>query len=315
MAYDLDALAAWDDAWHEWRRGGIGASDIPAISGLSPWATPLSVYLRKRGELPEEPENDAMRWGKLLEPIITAEFERANPGLYVVGAQSWCEHPELTWARCTVDGFVAESPNSTRGDALGTFQAKSTGDRARFDPVPDYVVLQCQWEMFVTDCERCWLGIGGGGVRGGMGYETRELARDDAAIERLVKTAQAFWHDVQEGNPPEPVAGDAADLAAAYADSDPSASVELGDEGAQLVEEIRALKAAGKVNADRLAAAENTLKARLGEAESGLIGGEVAVTWRASDRRTIDVQALRADLPDVANRYTRTDTSRRFLVK
>lgn len=29
--------------WLDWRRGGIGASDVAALCGMSPWASPMSV--------------------------------------------------------------------------------------------------------------------------------------------------------------------------------------------------------------------------------------------------------------------------------
>lgn len=54
--------------WREWRRGGIGASDIPAIMGVG-YRTEYELALEKRGQLPPQDETDAMRWGHLVEPV------------------------------------------------------------------------------------------------------------------------------------------------------------------------------------------------------------------------------------------------------
>mgnify|MGYP000308297088 CR=1 FL=1 len=44
--------------WKLWRRGGLGASDLPAILGISPWASPFSVWADKCGLLPDEDDED-----------------------------------------------------------------------------------------------------------------------------------------------------------------------------------------------------------------------------------------------------------------
>lgn len=33
--------------WLEWRRNGIGATDVAGILGVSPWASPWSVWADK----------------------------------------------------------------------------------------------------------------------------------------------------------------------------------------------------------------------------------------------------------------------------
>src|SRR5436309_6683915 len=42
-------------------RSGIGSSDAATVMGLSPWSTPLGLYLDKTGQLPEQPESAEMR--------------------------------------------------------------------------------------------------------------------------------------------------------------------------------------------------------------------------------------------------------------
>lgn len=312
MTLDEDTRAAW----LAWRNDGIGASEIAAVVGASPWDSPLSVYLRKRGDLPDDaPPTEAMRLGLALEDLVADEFT-ARTGLYVVGRQEWCTHPEHDYARCTVDGFAVESPNANRADALGVFESKTTGDLSRFDPLPDYVALQVQWQLFVTGEAHGWVAVLGGGYR--LGVRVIEVHRDDATIDALAAAAADFWQRVLDGNPP-PVttynAGDAAALAAAYPEPEPSSVVELDDEGAQAVADLRMLKAKAKALGEEITTAENAVKALLGENEAGTVDGEPAVTWRAVESSRVDTKRLRADDPELADRYTTTTTTRRFLVK
>ena len=51
------------DAWHEFRAGGIGSSDIAAIMGKSPYKTAADVYYEKCG-LSEQFQTAAMKRGK-----------------------------------------------------------------------------------------------------------------------------------------------------------------------------------------------------------------------------------------------------------
>lgn len=57
----------------------------------------------------------------------------------------------------------------------------------------------------------------------------------------------------------------------------------------------------------------DTLKAAMGDAEE-LRAGEYKLTWKPVKAVKLDVKALRAALPDVAARFSRESTTRRFCV-
>lgn len=59
--------------------------------------------------------------------------------------------------------------------------------------------------------------------------------------------------------------------------------------------------------------AQDRIKAHMGEAEE-LIAGAFKVTWKPVTSRRLDAKALTAALPDVAERFTKTSTTRRFTV-
>lgn len=60
-------------------------------------------------------------------------------------------------------------------------------------------------------------------------------------------------------------------------------------------------------------AIKDAIKAAMGDAEE-LQAGEYKITWKAVNASRIDTTALRKALPEVAERFTRTTTTRRFCV-
>mgnify|MGYP000171571435 FL=1 len=60
-------------------------------------------------------------------------------------------------------------------------------------------------------------------------------------------------------------------------------------------------------------AIKDSIKAAMGDSEA-LQAGEYKVTWKPVTSTRLDAAALRKALPDVAERFTRTTTTRRFTV-
>lgn len=61
------------------------------------------------------------------------------------------------------------------------------------------------------------------------------------------------------------------------------------------------------------AAARARIEAALGDADTGTVDGQKAVTWTFAERTNLDVKRLQADLPaDILAPYLRTTTTRTF---
>lgn len=74
--------------------------------------------------------------------------------------------------------------------------------------------------------------------------------------------------------------------------------------------ELQALIDEAQTEADAI---RDALKAAMGDTEE-LRAGEYKLTWRPVTSVKLDVKALRAALPDVAARFSRESTTRRFCV-
>lgn len=75
------------------------------------------------------------------------------------------------------------------------------------------------------------------------------------------------------------------------------------------IRELRQLQAL----IDEAQAEAEAIKAAMGDSEA-IQAGEYKVTWKPVTSSRLDATALRKALPDVAERFTRTTTVRRFTV-
>ena len=79
------------------------------------------------------------------------------------------------------------------------------------------------------------------------------------------------------------------------------------------IRELRELQALIDEAEQEAEAIRDTIKAQMGDAEE-LRAGEYKVTWKAVTSSRLDTAALKKTLPDVAERFTKQTSSRRFCV-
>lgn len=284
--------------WLLHRRGGIGASDVAGILGLSPWASPWSVWASKVGLADDDHDTESMEFGRRAEAMVGPWFTDIT-GLHLVGEQTWCSHPEHPWRRCTVDGFVTDGRHELAHptDALSVGEIKTTSEAPKAWEAGPPVHYECQaaWSCHVTGIPTVHfivlhLAFGRPQLRV---YEYTPSLDDIATV---VERVDRFWRDhVLTGDPP-PVDDHRATTAALdHAWNDPAAEpvVDLTDI-ADLVREYDAAKRHAKVEERRAEAIGNELKARLAGHTEGAIDDRLAVSWREQTRTGIDAKAVRA---------------------
>lgn len=79
------------------------------------------------------------------------------------------------------------------------------------------------------------------------------------------------------------------------------------------VRELMELQALIEEAQEEAEAIKDQLKAHMGEREE-LRAGEYKITWKPITSSRLDAVALRKALPEVAEHFTRTSTTRRFCV-
>lgn len=285
-------------AWLLKRRTGIGSSDLSAILGLSQYTASIDVWEDKTGRIPllaDRGENEAIRWGVLLEPVVRDEYARRN-GLRIepVGtlrSQQW------PWMICDPDGRVVGKREGYEGKTA-TAYTREWSDRE----IADHAELQAQHCMAVTGFERWHVAC----LVGGQRPIFRVVGRDDELIGALISEAQRFWFDhVLADVPPPP---DDSPAYGAWLDrthpADDGSHVEIDAElAAELTAEHEAIGRAEKDLAVRKQALENRVKALHGNADRLLSDGREITTWRTI--RKFAEAKFRKARPDLATRYTR----------
>lgn len=99
---------ALKDEWLNERKKGIGGSDASALCGLSPYKTPLQLWEEKRGLLGQKEDNEAMLWGRTLEPVIRQRYSDVT-GRPVRLPTEILRHPTNDFMLANIDGFTDDS--------------------------------------------------------------------------------------------------------------------------------------------------------------------------------------------------------------
>ena len=289
------------------RRLGIGGSDVAPILGLSKWASPLDIYLRKRGEQPEQDDNEAMLWGRALEPVIRQQYAERT-GRIVRVPEAALVHSKHTFARANLDGVTDDG----RVVEIKTARTAQDWGEPGSDEIPDAYALQVQHYLLVTGLAIADVAV----LIGGSDFRLYEIHADAELHDMLVEREAEFWSHVERGEPPTAVTF--ADAQQRWGRSARAGAVEADAEVVAAAHDLAVLR--GKV--DRLTEDIDSCKAVLTRAladrgDTLMHGGAVLATWKlAKAPERFDCAAFKSVHPDLFKQFTKPgEPSRRLLVK
>jgi putative phage-type endonuclease len=130
--------------WHELRNepGVIGGSDIAACAGLSNFTSPITLWAKKTGQIPDEvTPNMSMKLGTILEDPILELFANENPELEIITTGTWA-NKTYPWMRANPDGLY-----KTADGEWGIVEVKFSRDY--WTAVPQSYRAQVLWYMRV----------------------------------------------------------------------------------------------------------------------------------------------------------------------
>lgn len=304
-------------AWLEARQAGIGGSDCAAAVGLSPFKSPLTLYMEKRGEIePDQAETEAAYWGTKLEAAVAERYTEVTGKRVRRQPMRSCLNNNFMLAN--IDRQILEDP---RGP--GVLEVKTSNAFKRvdgLDDLPDHYYLQMQHYLAVTNYR--WGAFAF--LIGGQKFVHFEVERDQATIDVLIEQETLFWRRVRCGNPPTVDGSDAtrALLSHMYPqDSGETITLDNAEAARQLVSTKQRI---AEIEAQKQAL-ENLFKAEIGAASVAIIPGFGKITWRTakpSQKEEIDFSLLSAHYPAIYIDLLRTGIiktktipgSRRFLV-
>lgn len=299
------------------RRTYLGGSDTAAILGLSPWKSPLELYLEKIGEAPEQAPDPArekvLNRGKRWEPVVIDmlldELRSRGHEVKVIARNRRHQDADLPYLAAEIDLELRVDGEEVNGEmkTVHPFAAKAWGEPGS-DEIPVYYTAQVMHGLMVKPRPRCIVAA----LIGADDLRIHEVRRDADIIASIRASEVEFWRRVQERDPP-PVRT-AADALALFP-QDAGTVVEASADVLSAFNRLRELKAQAKdIDAD-ITALEDAVKAYMLDAATLASGGQVLATWRAQTARRFDQKAFRAAHPDLAEQFTVASVSRVFRIK
>jgi putative phage-type endonuclease len=269
--------------WLEERRKSLGASEVATVLGCNPWETPLQLYGRKTGQLPDKPETQAMKMGHLLEPTIewlySDETKRptSDPGEFAI-----FRNPNYPWLHATLDRNVeissVPSPPVTK---RGVLELKAPGPRMAdewAEGIPLAVQVQIQVQMWVAGLD--WGSAAA--LIGGQDFRWADVKLDTEFVGRMLRVTEIFWAKVRKREPPGAQATDVETLRLLHPEHATGETLTLPDAAI----DYDRVRTAAKEDIKRATAAVDFCDAKLmellGDAERGDLPGGGAYTWKTS---------------------------------
>ena len=294
------------EEWLKAREGGIGASEVAAIVGLSPWETPFSLWLKKTHQVPPTEENEAMRRGHYLEDAVVQWWmhETGEQVIKASAADIIYVHPEYDYMRVTPDRIVKGRKK--------LLEVKSTAIQMG-ETIPDHYLAQVMYQMYVTgihDAELIY-------IQGGLTFGRFVVEYDKEFAEFLASKVTEFWTENVIGGK-EPEAINVADLAVKVPKSTPDKSIEADTTALDQINVLREKKAMYDALGIEIADIQDSLKMYMSDSEALLdTDGTVLLTWKSGkDRTSFDSKTFAAENPELYAKYCKTvPGARSFLLK
>ena len=279
----------------------IGGSDVAAILGFSPWATPFDAWdsiMHGRSSA----GNAATDRGNRLEGAILDWY--ADTQRPIRNRQVEVEGP-APWMSGHLDAVTLTRIVEAKTDARGTWAPHGTvierwpdGDA----PIPPYYASQAYWYLEITSFEAVDFAV----LTGRLEFRVVTLARDPA-IQGRIRALVERWHaaHVATGEPPPLDWSDTARRAATTMPVGKALRLATPEEAATVREYARLGAEIKKLEQTRKALGTELL-ARLGPDYGMDLGdGAKLIAPGTKGRTTYDLKRLEKDYPGFLNNYAR----------
>ena len=202
-----DTAGMSNERWLECRMHGpkgdipytVGGSDVATIFGVSPWTTPLELWMIKKGRMKPAVKANAnqLAMGHMLEPIA-AHFYAQKTGNTVMDDTYMYQHADFPYALADFDRrFIRASDGEP-----GILECKSCTYRKAGDwangAYPLYYELQLRFYLAVADVNiGAFSAIWGNNPDNDLATPdiVRDKAKEDMIFERLDQWIWSLEHD------------------------------------------------------------------------------------------------------------------------
>lgn len=202
-----DTKGMTNERWLECRMHGpkgdipytVGGSDVAAIFGVSPWVTPLELWMIKKGKIkvPEKLNALQLEMGHMLEPIA-AYFYGVKTGNMVIDDTNMYQHANFKYALADFDRrYIRKSdgePGILECKSTSYHKASAWADGA----YPLYYELQLRYYLSVADVQHgAFSSVWGNNPDNDMAMPEleRDKAKEDMIFDKLDRWIWSLVHD------------------------------------------------------------------------------------------------------------------------
>lgn len=181
--------------WHEWRRTGVGASDVAALFDQSPYKTLRDLAFEKAGlgEPDDEDKAFIFRRGHQVEAMLRKELSKFTK---IELLPACFEKGRLLGS---LDGY---------DKSFGVMESKLVGKdvlkKAKGGEIPEHHRLQIQSQLESSDSDKgVWIGaVWNQKERKIEATQGVEIGRNEPLIKSIVDKVNEFWAMLQDGRFP-----------------------------------------------------------------------------------------------------------------
>ena len=272
----------------------FGASDAPALMGVSPYVSRGDLFMAKRFPATESVETDVFRRGNILEPALVAEAARL--------LRTEMRTPNVMFRDgrfiVTLDGCDDEQAPSVVVEAKTTSRyAISSGS-----DLPLEWAYQGWAQSLVTSAPVFFIVLDRD-----LRISLVELPENVRACDELRREADQFGALVEANELPSSdfVGEMSAEQIANLWKPEPK-EVEMPNDAVGWIEMLEDAREQAEAAKRLEQQAKDALARFLLDAEIGTLGGKKVLSWKQQAGRTsLDAKALRAEMPEIATRFER----------
>lgn len=300
------------------RQKFIGGSDAAAVMGLSPYATPVELWLEKTGqrerEQPDPVRQRILDRGKKLEPFVLDMVldklrERGHQIELIQRNQRYID-PEHPFLAAEIDFELLLDGEHINGDCKTVigFARKKWGDEDT-DEVPIEYAAQFMHGLMVTNRRRCLVAA----LIGLDDVAIYWVDRDEETIAGMRAKEVEFWQRCVIGGE-RPDVFTFSDVKALFP-RDNGQAIEATDEIAEKVRELAELKAKHKALEESIDALQLDIAEFISPNAILTHAGKEIATWKGQPQTTFMQKEFRAAHPELAEQFTRRGTVRVLRLK
>lgn len=285
----------------------LGSHDTAAVFGLHPYTKPINVYMNKLRLAGEQEQTELMEWGLRNQRAILGKF--AETMRCELSPERFIRHNSLSWFGGTPDGLLIGKKAGV--DAKNISWNRGEWGEPGSDQMPEYILMQCHHFMTLLNYDAWYVAV----LFGGNRFAIYCVERDPEISDMIIEADGRFWKEHIEAETPPPDDGSESYreyIMRKFPKDNGDIRVATLEE-LKLIEEYREKKALLESCKEGVEKIKNQLCGRL-ENAAGIAGDFGKVTFKTvKGSELIDSKTLRAEMPDIAKKYTKTGNPSRQL--